>query len=144
MGKMHLPVGANGQRVTVSTPKKEFPRDFAGHRVYLEQDLEEGVFFFHCAECSRGTGLSEGEIGEEHEEMLGKLKKYGLAFFIDTDCDDNATAGSELNVNVQQNGSTGAIANVSGDVDAATRQSVLRTVQNRLMGKLNTPENRKL
>jgi hypothetical protein len=129
----------------VSIRYRPWPAPINGHRVMLEEDLSEGVFYFYCTECSSGGGLGQGKVCRATDDERARMKKYIMGTFMMDECDgEEGPEQANTNINVSPGGNSHSIAvEVSGgDLGAPTKKAIVDSIRNNKAGQLATRQNR--
>lgn len=124
---------------------RPWPTEVNGHRVMLEEDLEDGVFYFYCTECSSGGGLGQGKVLNASDSDRARMKKYIMGTFMLDEC-DGESGPQEANTNINVNPGAGAhsiaVEVSGGDLGAPTKQAIVDSIRNKKAGQLATRKNR--
>lgn len=134
--------GQPGHKITI--PFRPWPTPVNGHRVMLEEDLDDGVFYFYCEECSSGGGLGQGKVCNATPAERARMKKYIMATFMMDECDgESGPQEANTNIDVSPDGTNSiAVSVFGGDLDAPTKKAIVDNIREKKQGQIATRKNR--
>jgi hypothetical protein len=105
------------------------------HRVKIEDEPTEGLFYCYCTKCDTGHTAPNDAVENISGDAIAKGKKYMMAIFMKTRCDSKSSSqAGNINIagNAGQSGDTIQISDGSDDVDAQLKQDILRSMQRKM------------